>query len=305
PNPTGVNKEYSNNELLDEIRFMKEMVEDLRGRIEDEPPSIQTRNGRVLYKHLVSRQVDQKLANRIVMAVEERMEHEKVSNNAQLKSLCVQVMAELIKTPRGIELKKGEPRIVALIGPTGVGKTTTIAKLAARFSLVEQMKVGLITVDTYRIAAVEQLKVYADIMGLPLEVVYKPGDLSMAIERFSNRDLIFIDTAGRSPRNESQVEELARLMGEADPDEIILVLSATAKNEDLMDTYKRFNLIKIDKIIFTKLDETIYYGPILNVIHKTKKRLSYVTNGQNVPDDIELLDDVGLAQLIMGVDLGR
>jgi len=295
---------YSDTELLGELQYMKELVEDLKEQNDDEPQKRQSSYSRALFKHLLSRQVDKKLANRIIKAVEERMGQENVRNNAQLKNLCVRVVAEIIKTPRGIELKNGKPRIVALIGPTGVGKTTTIAKLAAKFSLIDQKKVGLITIDTYRIAAVEQLKVYADIMGVPLEVVYKPGDLRLAIERFSSRDLVFIDTAGRSPRNESQMEELASLVGEVDPDEIILVLSATTKNEDLWDIYKRFNLIKIDKIIFTKLDETSCYGPILNIINKTKKRLSYVTNGQNVPDDIELLDDIELAQLIVGDDSG-
>lgn len=114
------------------------------------------------------------------------------------------------------------------------------------------------------------MKIYADIMGLPLQVVYKPGDLKAAVERFSNRDLVFIDTAGRSPRNDEQMAELVALFQEAEPDEVILVLSATTKSEDLLDTFKRFNIIKIDKIIFTKLDETNCYGSILNTIHRTK-----------------------------------
>ncbi|MGI6513411.1 MAG: flagellar biosynthesis protein FlhF [Syntrophomonadaceae bacterium] len=296
---------HSANEILQEIKLMKDMVEELRERIDDESTQdIFGRNGRLLFKHLVSQNVDEKLASRIVRTVEERAEAEQVHDYAHVRNLCVQVMAELIRKPRDIEFKKGKSRVVALIGPTGVGKTTTIAKLAARFSLIEKKKIGLITLDTYRIAAVEQLKIYADIMGLPLQVVYKPGDLKAAVERFSNRDLVFIDTAGRSPRNDEQMAELVALFQEAEPDEVILVLSATTKSEDLLDTFKRFNIIKIDKIIFTKLDETNCYGSILNTIHRTKKRVSYVTNGQNVPDDIELLDDIQLAQMIMGDDLG-
>lgn len=296
---------HSANEILQEIKLMKDMVEELRERIDDESTQdIFGRNGRLLFKHLVSQNVDEKLASRIVRTVEERAEAEQVHDYAHVRNLCVQVMAELIRKPRDIEFKKGKSRVVALIGPTGVGKTTTIAKLAARFSLIEKKKIGLITLDTYRIAAVEQLKIYADIMGLPLQVVYKPGDLKAAVERFSNRDLVFIDTAGRSPRNDEQMAVLVALFQEAEPDEVILVLSATTKSEDLLDTFKRFNIIKIDKIIFTKLDETNCYGSILNTIHRTKKRVSYVTNGQNVPDDIELLDDIQLAQMIMGDDLG-
>lgn len=297
PSPDG----YSS-EILEEIRSMKDMVEDLRERINDDQSKIQSRNGRHLSKFLVSRQVDQKLANRIVKMVEDRMEKENARDLTRARELTVQVVAELVKMPRGIELKNGKPRIVALIGPTGVGKTTTIAKLAARFSLIDKKKVGLVTMDTYRIAAVEQLKTYADIIGLPLEVVFKPEDLRTAIDNFSSRDLVLIDTAGRSPHNEPQMEELIRFVGEASPDEVILVLSATTRTDDLLDTYKRFGSIRIDKIIFTKLDETTCYGPILNVISKTRKRLSYVTNGQNVPDDIELPDDFKLAQLILGDD---
>ncbi|MGI6548893.1 MAG: flagellar biosynthesis protein FlhF [Syntrophomonadales bacterium] len=302
-NPVPISQEvgYLPGEILNEIRSMKVMVEDLRERIEDEPQNY-SRAGRILLKQLQNRQIDQRLAKRIVKKVEDRISKEYAGDFACTREQCVQVVAELVKKPRGIELKNGRPRIVALIGPTGVGKTTTIAKLAARFSLMENRKVGLITIDTYRIAAVEQLKIYADIMGLPLEVIYKPGDLKTAIDHFSNRDLVFIDTAGRSPHNEPQMEELVSLVEEANPHEVILVLSATTKTEDLLETYKRFNLIKIDKIIFTKLDETTCYGPILNIISKTKKRLSYVTNGQSVPDDIELLDDISLAQLIVGDD---
>jgi len=294
---------HSADEILQELKLMKDMVEELRERIdEDSTQDTVGRNGRLLYKHLISRRVDEKLANRIVKTVEERAEAGQVHDYAQIRNLCVQVMAELIKTPRDIEFKKGKTKVVALVGPTGVGKTTTIAKLAARFSLIEKKKIGLITLDTYRIAAVEQLKIYADIMGLPLQVVYKPGDLKSAVDHFSNRDLIFIDTAGRSPRNDEQMAELVALLREAHPDEVILVLSATTNSDDLFDTFKRFNIMKIDKIIFTKLDETNCYGSILNTIHRTKKRLSYITNGQNVPDDIELLNDIQIAQMIMGDD---
>jgi len=289
-------------EVLEEIRSMRLLVEDLKDRMEDDNPKVQSRNGRLLYKFLCSRQVEPKLANRIVKMVEERMERENSHDFSRAKELSIQVIAEIVKMPRGIEFKDGKPRIVALIGPTGVGKTTTIAKLAARFGLMEKKRVALVTVDTYRIAAVEQLKTYADIIGLPLEVVFKTQDLRAAIEGFSNRDLILIDTAGRSPRNESQMMELVGFLQEANPDEIILVLSATTRTEDLLDAYHRFNVVRIDKIIFTKLDETSCYGPMLNVIHRTRKRLSYITNGQNVPDDIELLDDFKFAQLILGDD---
>ncbi len=301
PQPSTSEVDSTSNEILEEIRSMKEMVEDLQEQIDDKS-SAESHNGRLLFKLLIKQQIEEKLASRIVKKVEELMEQEKTRDFTRAKELSVQVVAELVKMPRGIEIKVGNPWVVALIGPTGVGKTTTIAKLAARFSLIEKKKVALITMDTYRIAAVEQLKIYADIIGLPLEVVFKPQDLKLAIEKFSSRDLIFIDTAGRSPRNEQQMAELISFVEEATPDEVILVLSATTRTEDLFDIYKRFSGINIDKIIFTKLDETTCYGPILNVVNKTKKRLSYVTNGQDVPDDIELPDGFKVAQMILGDD---
>ncbi|NLB18316.1 MAG: flagellar biosynthesis protein FlhF, partial [Syntrophomonadaceae bacterium] len=164
-------------------------------------------------------------------------------------------------------------------------------------------KVALITIDTYRIAAVEQLKTYTDIIGLPLEVVFKPQDIATAIDRFFSYDIILIDTAGRSPHNEDQMTELVNFIEAANPDETCLVLSATTRTSDLQDALSRFGTLNIDKIIFTKLDETTCYGPILNVIARTKKRISYVTNGQNVPDDIELPDSLRLARLVVGDDL--
>jgi flagellar biosynthesis protein FlhF len=157
----------------------------------------------------------------------------------------------------------------------------------------------LITIDTYRIAAVEQLRTYAEIINIPLEVVLTPSEMKRAIEKHEHRDLIFIDTAGRSQKNSMQLSELKSFIEAIKPDEIHLVLSTTTNYKNVQDVLEKFSVFPIDKIIFTKLDEGIGFGLILNVINRLNKSLSYFTTGQNVPDDIEISDPHRLAQLMI------
>lgn len=190
--------------------------------------------------------------------------------------------------------------LVTFIGPTGVGKTTTLAKLAAESTLARQKKVGMITSDTYRIAAVEQLKTYANILNVPLKIVYSAEDLVPTLERLTGCDMIFMDTAGRNYRNKEYVEEINRLLRSPLPNETFLVLSITAKQEDLEAIIESFKDVRIDKVIFTKTDETRTYGSIFNLVIKYKLALSYITTGQNVPDDIETANPEKVAELILG-----
>jgi flagellar biosynthesis protein FlhF len=189
-----------------------------------------------------------------------------------------------------IRVTAGQQRLVALVGPTGVGKTTTIAKLAANYHLREKRRVGLITVDTYRIAAVEQLRTYADIIDLPMEVVATPRDMRQAVARM----------AGRSPRDEVKIQELRSLLGEAQPDEVHLVLSSVASAESLTKTAERFAAVGTTAMLITKLDEAPALGNLLPLARASHLPLSYVTNGQNVPDDIEAADAQRLARLVLG-----
>jgi flagellar biosynthesis protein FlhF len=189
---------------------------------------------------------------------------------------------------------------VALVGPTGVGKTTTIAKLSADFHLRERRRVGLITVDTYRIAAVEQLRTYADIIELPMEVVATPKAMRAAIERLADRDLILMDTAGRSPRDEVRIQELKAMLAEARADEVHLVLSTVASLPALRKSVQKFAAVGTTAILLTKLDEATGLGSLLPLLLQSGLPLSYLTHGQNVPDDIEPADRRKVARMLLG-----
>lgn len=207
-----------------------------------------------------------------------------------LKSRLVAVLQNRITVAGPIVCEPGQRRIAALVGPTGVGKTTTLAKLAANFRLRQRRRVGLVTVDTYRIAAVEQLRTYAEIIDLPMEVVAKPGDMRRALERLADVDLVLLDTAGRSPRDELRIQELKSILEEARADEVHLVLSAASGSGPLRMAAERFAPAGVTSVLLTKLDEAATLGPAFALLQRTGRRLSYLTHGQNVPDDIEVAD---------------
>jgi flagellar biosynthesis protein FlhF len=190
-------------------------------------------------------------------------------------------------------------KIWVFIGPTGVGKTTTLAKLAAQFRLKARKKITLISLDTYRIGAVDQLRTYADILDLPLEVAFRPEDLKKIIESNMHQDLLLIDTVGRSPNDSRHLEELRAFLAVHPQLENHLLLSATTKDRDLSQIVQRFSCVPIKSYIFTKLDETDEYAPLFNQLLRDRKPLSYLTNGQNVPEDIELATKVRVANLFL------
>ncbi|GAB7388235.1 flagellar biosynthesis protein FlhF [Bacillaceae bacterium] len=193
-------------------------------------------------------------------------------------------------------------KLVHFFGPTGVGKTTTIAKLAAGEVLRQKRRVGMLTTDTYRIAAVEQLKTYANILNIPLEVVFSPEDLEEAVVRLRDCDVIFMDTAGRNYHDLQYVSEIKKYLSSSLRSENTLVLSLTSKFDDIRNILDNFSSIPISKVIFTKLDETTSYGTLLNFVYYYRYPLSYITNGQSVPDDIMRADPRRLAEYLLGVD---
>lgn len=209
---------------------------------------------------------------------------------------------ELIKVlDEYIEINEEDLRgKVVLVGPTGVGKTTTIAKLAGRLALIEKKKVGLITIDTYRIGAVEQLRTYAEIMNIPFKVVITLKEMELAVEDLKDCDVILIDTTGRSSKNAMQLSELRAFTQKVNPDHVMLVISGTTKNRDIQIILEGYKELLYEKLIITKLDETSAYGCIFNIINISKKPIAYITTGQNVPDDIKIPRKEEIKKLILG-----
>lgn len=252
------------------------------------------------YLQLVQSQVADELAEEIVARLQAGVRPEYLKNPAFVREKLAEQIEKLVPLSGPITRNKSTgPHVVALIGPTGVGKTTTIAKLAANLKLREHRRVGLITIDTYRIAAIDQLKKYADIIGSPLRVVASPEDLREAINSMNDCEFVLIDTAGRSPTDALKLSELKSFLNVAKPDEVHLVLSTTASQECIESAIAKFTEVRVDKIIFTKLDEAVHVGVVLNVMRKVNKTLSYVTTGQDVPDDIEIGSGRRLAQRIL------
>lgn len=201
---------------------------------------------------------------------------------------------------RGVEGRMGRPHVISLVGPTGTGKTTTIAKLAAGFALSEGRKVGLVTTDTFRIAAVEQLRTYADIVGLPLHVAKGEEGVRAACETLADRDIVLIDTAGRGHTDRERLAELARLVRAAEPDETHLVLSATGRDETLVAQAHAFAGVGVDRVVVSKLDEAVGFGVLLGALSRIGQPVSWLTTGQHVPDDIEPARADRLAELVLG-----
>ncbi len=216
-----------------------------------------------------------------------------------LKGRLGEAFGRLIRFAGNLRMKKNAPRIIALVGPTGVGKTTTTAKLAAMYALNRGNKVALITMDIFRVGAVEQLKTYTKIMGIPLEVASTPKELERAVERHSDCDLILIDTAGRSHKDADKLEEMKGFLETTIQADIYLCLSATTKDRELEVILNRFSIFPISKVVFTKLDECESVGCIVNLLLKANLQIAYFTTGQRVPEDIEVATSEKLAELIL------
>ncbi|WP_226665673.1 flagellar biosynthesis protein FlhF [Metabacillus litoralis] len=274
-----------NKPLLDEIIEMKKMIKSISANEKTEfyPEPLQE-----ISSKMTKREVNPDVRGQIMSELLEYWY--KVNGQAtkeQLKAKENELFIQLLKDIdfSGISYKK---KYINVIGPTGVGKTTTLAKLAAECVIQKQKKVAFITTDTYRIAAIDQLKTYAKILNVPLEVCYSIEDFKEAQDKFAMYDYIFIDTAGRNFLDSQYVNDLKKIIDFNDEMETFLVLAATAKSVDMLAVYEQFSVIPINKLIFTKMDETSTRGTLFDVILKTKKGIAYTTHGQNVPDDIEM-----------------
>ncbi len=290
--------------LGQEMGSLKSMIKDLVAQQRRACCPQVPENLHEYYLRLIENQVAEELAADIVIKVQQQVRPEYLNQPQFICDKLAEQLEKLLPTSGPIaRTKTSGAHVVALIGPTGVGKTTTIAKLAANLKLREKRSVGLITLDTYRIAAIDQLRKYADILGCPLKAVARPEDLPDALAALADCEFILIDTAGRSPNDTLKLNELKEFITLAAPDEVHLVLSTTASCECVELAVSRFGDVRVDKIIFTKLDEATHVGVVLNVIRKVNKSLSYITTGQDVPNDIEVGGGRRLAQMILGSHL--
>jgi len=253
-----------------------------------------------VFTDLIEADVPEELARELVETLRSQATGPELQDPKLLRTQLCRLLEEGIKTTGPITIEPGRRRLVALVGPTGVGKTTTIAKLAAHYRLRERRNVGLVTADTYRIAAVEQLRTYAEIIDLPMYVVATPREMRETVRRLEHLDLVFMDTAGRSPRDEIKLQELKALITEARADEVHLVLSAPAAPKTLQLIAQQFAGVGPTALILTKLDEANTLGHLLPLVRNSPLPLSYLTTGQNVPDDIEVADAARFTRLLLG-----
>ncbi len=302
PPPAHLERDYRakfRDDVKGQLNDLQSMVEDLCRRTAKSPQRDLPSALFDVFTDMIEADVSEETARELIEQVRQDVAARDLVDPLMIKSHIARIVEDEINVTGPIAITEGKQRIVALVGPTGVGKTTTIAKLAANYRLREKRRVGLITVDTYRIAAVEQLRTYADIIDLQMEVVATPREMREAVARMTDLDLILMDTAGRSPRDEVKIQELKSLLNEAKPDEVHLVLSSVAGANNLAQTAKKFAEVGTTALLLTKLDEAVSLGNLLPLLCKCQLPLSYLTDGQNVPDDIQVADKQQLAKIVL------
>ncbi|MCI9427129.1 MAG: flagellar biosynthesis protein FlhF [Eubacterium sp.] len=256
---------------------------------------------KMLYATLIDNEVDEKYINQIM----DEIEKANWNGNSidHILSNIYQKMILKFGQPHGIDLTGVKPKVVFFVGPTGVGKTTTLAKVASRLKVDQGKKIAFLTADTYRIAAAEQLRIYANILDTSLSIIYSAEELNHGMEQLEEVDVVLVDTAGFSHKSQTLKEDVKNLIQSLDSRysrETYLVLSATTKYNDLKEIADIYKEISDYKIIFTKLDETTTYGNILNIKLYSNAEVSYITNGQNVPDDIEIFNSQKIVKRLLG-----
>jgi flagellar biosynthesis protein FlhF len=256
-----------------------------------------------VYTDLIGQEVSEELAREVIESVSSELSGDERRNPESVRRCLIKHLSAFIPVSNGSLLANSpdeRPLTLALVGPTGVGKTTTVAKIAAAYRIRQNRNVGLITLDTYRIAAIEQLRTYADIIGVPMSVARNGDELRQALEDMKDLDVVLIDTAGRSQKDVDRIQDLADLLAIANPHETHLVLAGTASRSVLLNEAEEFSRVGVDRIVLTKLDEAVCFGMLVDVVHRIGADLSFLTTGQEVPDHIETARSSRLAELVVG-----
>lgn len=247
-----------------------------------------------VFRRQVEIGINKELAQRLVYILDDifsqLLSQQKQLSESDIRSEFKQRLSQVIQFSDGLDFNQEEQQIIALVGPTGVGKTTTVAKLAAISSIMNHKSVGLISIDAYRIAAYDQLKTYAEIIGLPVELALSPQGARTAIDGYADKDIIIVDSVGRSPNHEIHMAELHGYMKAIQPTEVHLTTTASIKFDDYVRIVDRYRTLEVNRLIFTKLDETTSLDTLVNGAYYTRFPLSYLGVGQTVPDDLEVAD---------------
>ncbi|HOO75746.1 MAG TPA: ATPase, T2SS/T4P/T4SS family, partial [Tepiditoga sp.] len=301
-------KKFYGDEIKSEVKEENKnnfFTENKNSEIEELKKMIKNINNKVSGKNEVIFSIREKLLNNdfshnIINEFLDESENLNITEDWESNEQLENKFSEILDKSLNLSGQQLKGKVI-LVGPTGVGKTTTIAKLTAIIKK-QNRKIAIVTIDTYRIAASDQLKIYADIMGVPAYVCYTPDDLKITLETLVDYDTILIDTAGRSHKNDIQLDELKVFIDNIEPDFKILVMSATTRIKDMFDIYDNFSLINPQGLILTKLDETSSYGQIFSVSEYTGLPINFITDGQKVPDDISAPDkNVILARAVREV----
>jgi len=301
-NAVGIKKDYSDlsiNVLKEEIKEIRSVMNKMNDLLQYRDMPNLPENLLLVFKQLLENDVEERIAKKLIEGIHYQLRDDDYKNLKLIIDLLLKKISSLIKVVPDNNVQRSKSKVIALVGPTGVGKTTTIAKLATNNKLMHRKKVGLVSIDTFRIAAVEQLRTFANIAEIPIKVVYNPNEMINALSEMREMELIYIDTTGRSQKDTNRLKEIKSFLEVIQPDEINLVLSLTSKLKDMQDIIEKYGVIPFNRLLFTKLDETTNLGSILSVITKVKKPLSYITTGQNVPDDIELVNPDKLSRMIV------
>ncbi|MGI2328539.1 flagellar biosynthesis protein FlhF [Planococcus sp. YIM B11945] len=295
PHPVVQQVQQPDSDLINELKNIKHVMMQVIG--EDRLPAVLKPLNQRLAQQEIAPEIQSELFAKLMLELEKKPALTELEVNAFARSEVLRLVNEHQKTPAA-----KNPEIICFIGPTGVGKTTTIAKIAADLMLREDKKVGLITSDTYRIAAVEQLKTYASILNIPIKVAESSADLIHAMEGLRDCDIILMDTAGRNYQQKQYIDDLERMLPDKNKIQINLVLSLTSKYEDMRKIIDNFKTIQMDELLLTKKDETSSAGAILNLIYHYSIPIRRIANGQNVPDDILTVTPELIANFVLGED---
>jgi flagellar biosynthesis protein FlhF len=316
--------EYSFNQLIDDEEFIEEVTDkESKGEFAGElkkltnkiygnsnkskskvkksltkpkqGPANRKRKCEKVKQNLLEREIEEPIVDSIINQLNK---YNTFVGDGSIDNYIISTIESMIPTDNFKLSKRGGPKTIALVGPTGVGKTTCIAKLAVISKILHNLDIGLITIDTYRLGALDQLKILAEISNIDFLVAYEPSDLPKLVSKFKKKNLIFIDTVGRSQKNKELLQNINTFLKAVKIDETFLVMSSTVTLKTMEDVAGKFKLFDYNGLIFTKMDEAIEYGNILNITNKVNVPIKYLTNGQVIPDDIIAADSEFLANVI-------